>query len=62
MQTYHGYTEEELEKFNKEVMPKIYQMPKGEQGKYIKEHKEIARMLFASISTYKDQTCRMIWD
>ena len=59
METYFGYTQEELEKFNKEIMPEIDKMPPGEKGKYIKEHEEIRRMLMASIEMYKDKTLPM---
>ena len=56
MKEYLGFTEEELLKYEREIMPKLSAMPKGEAGKYLKEHKEVARMMFAHIAMCKDQT------
>ena len=56
---YGRYTEEQLIKYEKEIIPMLKQMPKREAAIYLKEHPEIAKMMFAHIAMCKDQTLPM---
>ena len=60
MTDYLGFTKEELAKYEKEIMPMLRAMPKGEAGKYLKENKRVAMMMFAHIAMCKDETCDII--
>ena len=53
---YGRYTEQELMKYEQEILPMLRQKPKREAAKYVKEHPDIARMMFSHVEMCKDKT------
>lgn len=56
---YGRYTEKELLKYEKEILPMLRKMPKREAAEYLKEHIDVARMMFSHIEMCKDKTLPM---
>lgn len=56
---YGRYTEEELLKYEKEILPMLKKMAKWEAAEYLKTHPDVAKMMFSHLEMCKDKILQM---